>query len=395
MQRKRRKLFALNLLDASLADDELPLRIALPEAKRVVLGRGDVVDIKVKPNAEVLGRLTAALDRDRVLSRAHLAVTAGADDVTLEVLGDARVHVDDDRVSSGEHKIDAGHRVALGAPQFRCIYELSALVAGIEPAPPSFKKVVEEATKSSLLDIMASLPPPYYPKFEARPESYFVEGGLEKIVVIAAFPELCATGGVPGHLTVLYLSDWIGRYATGIRTPLNETHLETIRRLAKDFNERYDTFDLSHDEPRLDDQGGIVLFRRAVVKETGLPFRSTDGDVLTRGHVTAPFLRNDEDSSSSSPLKRRRTLPLRLKVTATKLPECRENEHLMHVLLFSEGAVRARTAVRNARIPVTQANIDHGLIPYIPANGKNSLIVKEALATMAAADTTVAASDAN
>mmetsp|Transcript_12506 Transcript_12506/g.37734 ORF Transcript_12506/g.37734 Transcript_12506/m.37734 type:complete len:295 (+) Transcript_12506:15-899(+) len=209
------------------------------------------------------------------------------------------------------------------------------------------------------------------PAFEARPSEYFTEpGGLEKICVVAQFPELCASGGVPGHLTVLYVSDWTGRHGTGIKTRLTEAHAATIRGLADEWCAKHSTFAL-RGGCHLDVDGPVVSFRDACERDTGLPFRSTDGSDKTRAHVTAPFLSGSDDQD--------RTLPFRLKVTSSKLPAVRANERLAHVLLFMD-ATHARGKVVSATVPVTAENIDKGLVRGVPRNGKNEDTVARALA---------------
>lgn len=131
--------WTLELKDASLAGPELPRSIELMPAKRLVIGRGDAADVTMKPNAETLAAVDseAPLDRDKVLSRTHLALTAGPETVALEVFG--RTEVDGAEVTEGRN-LSAGAEISIGPSQFGCVYTLQK-----KRSPPD----EEEATKKT------------------------------------------------------------------------------------------------------------------------------------------------------------------------------------------------------------------------------------------------------
>ena len=347
--------FTLELVDKSLAcKKSLPATIELPLGERIVVGRGVNADVFLMPNAEKLKTVKAEqpLERKKVLSRRHVALTARIDTVGLDVLG--RVFVNDGEMPRGSLELPEGAELSVGPPAFGCVYRVKRGDL-VKMEPPCITAIMR-------------------PPFEPRPDEFWNEDGVEKIVVVAEFPKLCDSRGVPGHLTVLYLSDFIGRYNTGIRRPLTKTHVEIIERLVSEFNKNYKEFYLR--PGGLDPTGPIVLFREAVRRETGLPFQSTDGDVITRGHVTAPFRTESKDPEVAKYLTLEidgsRRLPLKLVVTSSSIPKNRANEHLAHVLLFmGDGVNHARTAVREATLPVTKANIDGGHIRNIPKDGQN------------------------
>ena len=133
-------------------------------------------------------------------------------------------------------------------------------------------------------------------EYALRPASWRLTGkerALFKIVAVAEFEDLCVGGGkkIPGHLTMLYISDWRGPYGSSLDVPILATHLAAVERVAREIQSEYDSFELRAGAfLNLDPRGAIAVFRERVERETGLAFRTTGGSDKLEGHVSAPFL---------------------------------------------------------------------------------------------------------